>query len=166
MKKVVEKIAKKKKISNKRIIKKNGKLSNTCHDVDDWVYSEIVKDHFFKPRNILMDDKDYKGDGIGVVGSPACGDMMAVWVKIDKRTKKIKECKWRTFGCASAIASTSMMSVMATENGGMTLEEAKRMTPEAIIDRLGGLPDRKYHCSVLGHQALREAIEDYEKSRK
>jgi len=77
----------------------------------------------------------------------------------------IKECRWRTFGCASAIASTSMMSLMATENGGMEIGKAKRMTPEGIIERLGGLPDRKYHCSVLGHQALREAIEDYEKSR-
>ncbi len=153
-------------IKVKKSLNKTGKLNNTCHDVDDWIYSEIVKDHFFKPRNILIDDKDYIAHGIGVVGSPACGDMMAVWVKIDEKTKRIKECKWRTFGCASAIASTSMMSVMATENGGMTLQEAKRMTPEAIINRLGGLPDRKYHCSVLGHQALREAIEDYEENRK
>jgi len=88
--------------------------------------------------------------------------MMAVWIKVDGETKRIRECVWRTFGCASAIASTSMMSVMATEGGGMTLSHAKRMTPEAIIDRLGGLPDRKYHCSVLGHLALREAIQDYE----
>lgn len=87
---------------------------------------------------------------------------MAVWVKIDESTSKIRECKWRTFGCASAIGSTSMMSVMITENGGMTLALAKRISPEAIIERLGGLPDRKYHCSVLGHEALRKAIEDYE----
>ncbi|NCO61941.1 iron-sulfur cluster assembly scaffold protein, partial [Candidatus Kaiserbacteria bacterium] len=100
-----------------------------------------------------------------IVGSPACGDVMAVWIKIDSKTEKITECKWRTFGCASAIASTSMMSIMATENGGMTLKQAKRLTPEAIIDRLGGLPDRKYHCSVLGHLALREAIVDYEKEQ-
>ncbi len=92
------------------------------------------------------------------------GHMMIVWIRVDKKTKKISECKWRTFGCASAIASTSMMSVMATENSGMTVDRAKRLTPESIIDRLGGLPDRKYHCSVLGHEALREAIEDYENS--
>ncbi|HEY4503604.1 MAG TPA: iron-sulfur cluster assembly scaffold protein [Candidatus Paceibacterota bacterium] len=139
---------------------------NTCGDVGDWLYSDIVKDHFFKPRNILVDDIEYEADGLGVVGSPACGDMMAVWVKIDNATKRIKECKWRTFGCASAIASTSMMSVMATEDGGMTTSRAKRMTPEAIMERLGGLPDRKYHCSVLGHQALREAIDDYEKNNE
>ncbi len=113
-----------------------------------------------------MTTPNYVADGLGVVGSPACGDVMAVWINIDPKTKKITECKWRTFGCASAIASTSMMSIMATENGGMTLAKAKRMTPEAIIDRLGGLPDRKYHCSVLGHLGLREAIEDYEKNQK
>lgn len=138
---------------------------STCH-VGDWLYSEIVKDHFFNPRNILLDDKDYVADGLGIAGSPLCGDMMAVWIKIDKENSVIVECKWRTFGCASAIASTSMMSVMATENGGMTLQRAKRISPEAIIDRLGGLPDRKYHCSVLGHEALRNAIEDYEKIKK
>lgn len=135
-------------------------------DVEDWFYSETVKEHFLKPQNLLIDEKNYKADGVGIVGSPACGDMMAVWVKIDKDNNKIKECKWRTFGCASAIASTSMMSVIATENGGMSLKQAKRLTPELIIERLGGLPDRKYHCSVLGHQALREAINDYEKNEK
>ncbi len=134
----------------------------SCTQGASWLYSEVVKDHFFNPRNILIDEKNYEADGIGIVGSPACGDMMVVWIRVDEKEQKIKECKWRTFGCASAIASTSMMSVMATENGGMLLKHAKRLTPEAIIDRLGGLPDRKYHCSVLGHQALREAIEDYQ----
>lgn len=139
------------------------KEKNTC-DVGEWVYSGVVKDHFFHPRNILFDEENYVADGVGVVGSPACGDVMAVWIKVDKDTSRISECFWRTFGCASAIASTSMMSVMATEDGGMELKKAKRMTPEGIIERLGGLPDRKYHCSVLGHLALREAIEDYEKN--
>lgn len=134
---------------------------STC-DVGDWLYSDIVKDHFFHPRNILFDDKDYVADGCGVAGSPLCGDMMVVWIHVDKNTSTITECKWRTFGCASAIASTSMMSEMVVENGGMTLARAKRMTPEAIIERLGGLPDRKYHCSVLGHEALRKAVEDFE----
>ena len=129
-----------------------------------WLYSDTVKEHFFHPQNILLNDAGYVADGIGVVGSPACGDMMAVWIKVDAESGRIRECKWRTFGCASAIASTSMMSLMATENGGMRLSDAKRLTPEAIIERLGGLPDRKYHCSVLGHQALREAIIDYEQN--
>jgi NifU-like protein involved in Fe-S cluster formation len=137
------------------------KQKGTC-DVKDWLYSDIVKDHFFNPRNILLDDKDYIASGCGVTGSPLCGDMMVVWIKVDTNKNIITECKWRTFGCASAIASTSMMSEMVMENGGMTLLRAKRMTPEAIIERLGGLPDRKYHCSVLGHEALRKAVEDYE----
>lgn len=132
----------------------------------EWLYSSIVKEHFFNPQNYLIDEENYVADGVGLVGSPACGDMMAVWVKINPLTQKITECKWRTFGCASAIASTSMMSIMATENGGMHIKQAKRMTPEAIIDRLNGLPDRKYHCSVLGHQALSEAIKDYEQSNR
>ena len=133
-------------------------------DGQDWLYSETVKDHFFHPRNLLVDESNYEADGIGVVGSPACGDVMAVWIKVDRTAGRITECKWRTFGCASAIASTSMLSVMATEDGGMTLDRARRVTPEAIIERLGGLPDRKYHCSVLGHEALREAIADYERT--
>ena len=141
----------------------NNLIKTKVCDVEDWLYSDIVKDHFFNPRNLLIDEANYIADGIGIVGSPACGDMMAVWIKVDKESQKIKECKWRTFGCASAIASTSMMSVMATEKGGMTLLKAKRMTPEAIIERLSGLPNRKYHCSVLGHDALREAILDYER---
>jgi NifU-like protein involved in Fe-S cluster formation len=135
---------------------------NQMCDVGNWLYSDIVKDHFFHPRNIFLDEKEYVADGVGITGSPLCGDMMAVWIDIDKEKGVIRECKWRTFGCASAIASTSMMSVMVTENGGMTLARARRLTPEAIIERLGGLPDRKYHCSVLGHEALRKAIEDYE----
>ncbi|HEY4507316.1 MAG TPA: iron-sulfur cluster assembly scaffold protein [Candidatus Paceibacterota bacterium] len=140
------------------------KRSTSC-DGDGWLYGEVVRDHFFSPRNLLIDDASYEADGIGVVGSPACGDVMAVWIRVDRGAGRIAECKWRTFGCASAIASTSMMSVMATENGGMALARAKRLTPEAIIERLGGLPDRKYHCSVLGHQALREAVKDFEESR-
>jgi len=87
--------------------------------------------------------------------------MMMVWVKVDSKTQKIKECKWRTFGCASAIASTSMMSVMVTENGGIDIKKAMNLKPQQILERLGGLPDRKFHCSVLGHLALREAVDDY-----
>lgn len=138
-------------------------FETTCN-VGDWVYSDIVKDHFFHPRNLLLDEASHVADGVGIAGSPLCGDMMVVWIKVDRDRGVISECLWRTFGCASAIASTSMMSVMATEEGGMTLVRAKRITPEAIIERLGGLPDRKYHCSVLGHEALRKAIEDYEEA--
>ena len=139
-------------------------MKNNPGDVGNWLYSETVRDHFFAPRNLLLDEATYEADGIGIVGSPACGDMMAVWIRVDPKAKRITECKWRTFGCASAIASTSMMSVMVTEEEGMLLTRAKRLTPEAIIERLDGLPDRKYHCSVLGHLAIREAIKDYEQN--
>ena len=90
-----------------------------------------------------------------------CGDMMNIWLKIDPKTERIIDCKWKTFGCGSAIASTSIMSVMVSENGGMTLDEALKLKPQDIIGRLHGLPNRKIHCSVLGDKALRKAINNY-----
>ncbi len=130
---------------------------------EPWYYSDIVKDHFFNPRNFMKygEEKDFKADGVGRVGSPACGDEMVVWIKVDAKEDKIKECRWQTFGCASAIAATSMLSVMVTENGGMKLDQAVKIKPQDIMERLGGLPDRKIHCSVLGDKALRAAINDY-----
>lgn len=139
-------------------MEKNSDVSSPNGDA--WVYSEVVKDHFFNPRNVMLDAKTYHADGTGTVGSPACGDMMTVWIRVTKEDH-IYDCKWRTFGCASAIASTSMMSVMVTENDGMSVEDALHLKPQAIAERLGGLPDRKIHCSVLGHLALKAAIEDY-----
>lgn len=130
----------------------------------EWFYSEKVKEHFFNPKNIFKTQKEsakYKADGIGTVGSPACGDVMKIWIKVDKKTDRIKECKWQTFGCASAIASTSILSVMVSEKGGMKIDKALKITPQDIIKRLGGLPDRKIHCSVLGDKALRLAINDF-----
>ncbi len=127
----------------------------------DWVYSDTVKEHFFKPKNILVDEKKYKADGVGYVGSPACGDMMKVWIKVDKKTDKITDFKWRTFGCASAIGSTSMLSVMVTEHGGMSITKALALKPQDIMQRLGGLPDNKIHCSVLGDKALLAAVNNY-----
>lgn len=114
----------------------------------------------------MEDPKKAKYDGEGVVGSPACGDVMRVWLKIDKKNDKVKELKWRTFGCASAIASTSMLSVMVTEKGGMKIDKALQIKPQDIIKRLGGLPDRKIHCSVLGDKALRAALNDWFKKTK
>jgi len=128
-----------------------------------WLYSDTVKDHFFNPRNILFSGEEdkYDADAMGRVGSPACGDEMVLWLKIDPKTEKIIECKWQTFGCGSAIASTSMLSVMLSENGGMTLEQALKIKPQHIMERLGGLPNRKIHCSVLGDKALQAAINDW-----
>ena len=130
----------------------------------EWFYTDEVKEHFFKPKNILTsaeEAENYKADGIGIVGSPACGDVMKLWIKVDKEKEIITDCKWQTFGCASAIASTSMLSVIVTENDGMKLDDAIKLTPKDIIKRLGDLPSRKIHCSVLGDKALRAAINDY-----
>lgn len=124
-----------------------------------WAYSKMVKSHFFNPRNLLVEDPDKaQFDAEGIVGSPACGDIMRVWLKIDPKTERIKEFKWRTFGCASAIGATSMLSVMVTEKGGMKIDKALKLKPQDIMKRLGGLPDRKIHCSVLGDKALRSAL--------
>jgi len=95
-----------------------------------------------------------------------CGDVMTVWLKIDPKTEKIKQCKWRTYGCASAIASTSMMSEILTENGGMTIENALKLTSQEIIKRLAGLPPIKFHCSILGLDALKQAINEFRSQRK
>ncbi|MBU1446151.1 iron-sulfur cluster assembly scaffold protein [Patescibacteria group bacterium] len=131
-------------------------------DGTDWVYSEEVKKHFFEPQNLLMEDPEtFNADGVGYVGSPACGDMMKIWIKVDKNSDKIVDLKWKTFGCASAIASTSVLSVMVLENGGMKIEDALKITPQDITARLAGLPDRKIHCSVLGDKALQAAVNDY-----
>jgi NifU-like protein involved in Fe-S cluster formation len=127
-----------------------------------WFYSDTVKDHFFHPRNFLTDEEDTsRFNAIGKVGSPACGDELRVWLRVDPETERILEFRWRTFGCGSAIASTSMTSEMVTENGGLTLGEARAIRPQQIMDRLGGLPARKFHCSVLCDKALRDAINDY-----
>jgi len=133
------------------------------NDGSSWLYSDIVKDHFFNPRNILLygEEDKFEADASGRVGSPACGDEMVLWLKIDKDTEKIKECKWQTFGCGSAIASTSMLSVMLTENESMTIKEALKIRPQDIMERLGGLPNRKIHCSVLGDKALQAAVNDW-----
>lgn len=125
-----------------------------------WAYSDVVRDHFFHPRNLLNDDEDLSlYNGVGEVGSPACGDVMKIWIQVCEG--KIVKSRWKTFGCASAIASTSILSEMITENGGMPIENALKIKPLDIINRLGTLPRQKIHCSVLGDRALRAAIENY-----
>ena len=123
---------------------------------NSWLYSDKVKEHFQNPKNILDDEDKYESDGRGEVGNIACGDQMLVVIKV--ADGKIADCKWKTYGCASAIASTSMMSEMVI---GMTVKDAYHIKPENIVGSLGGLPDNKIHCSVLGDRALRAAIEDY-----
>ena len=124
----------------------------------DWLYTEKVKEHFMHPRNILMDESGFSADGKGVIGNIKCGDEMALWIKVDKQKGVITDCKWKTYGCASAIASTSVLSELAI---GKTLEAAYKLSSQDIAKALGGLPEHKIHCSVLGDKALRAAIDDY-----
>src|SRR4030043_239673 len=123
-----------------------------------WIYSEKAKDHFINPRNVLKDDESYQHDGKGIVGNIKCGDQMMFVIKVDKKRGIILDCKWKTYGCASAIASTSVLSEMVK---GMSLDEAYHLSPKDIAKKLGGLPEHKIHCSVLGDKALRAAINDY-----
>jgi NifU-like protein len=124
----------------------------------DWMYSDVVKDHFVNPRNILEDVESFAADGTGEVGNIKCGDQMLIAIKV--KDDAITDCKWKTYGCASAIASTSILSEAVI---GMKLDDAYHIKPKDIADRLGGLPEHKIHCSVLGDKALRSAIEDYYK---
>ncbi len=127
-----------------------------------WVYTEVVKEHFLNPRNFLMGDETaYPHDAEGVVGNPICGDQMKMYIQVEDG--KIKDVKWKTYGCASAIASTSALSELAK---GRTLNEATKISAEEIADFLGGLPKRKFHCSVLGHEALRAAVDNYHAKQK
>lgn len=122
-----------------------------------WVYSDIVKDHFLNPRNFLMgDESTFKYDAVGLVGNPICGDQMKMFIKVED--EKIADIRWKTYGCASAIASTSALSELAK---GKTLDEALKISAKDIDDYLGTLPKHKFHCSILGHDALRDAINNY-----
>lgn len=130
-------------------------------DMNNWVYSEKVREHFQNPKNLLKKNENFIPDGEGNVGSLACGDQMYVAIKVEK--DKIKDIRWLTYGCASAIASTSIMSEMVK---GMSLKDAYSIDPDRIVSELGGLPEHKFHCSVLGDKALRSAIDNYLEKNK
>lgn len=117
------------------------------------LYSDTVMDHFRNPRNLgAMED----ADGVGEVGNPVCGDIMRMYLKIDNDT--ITDVKFETFGCGSAIASSSMATELIK---GKKISEVLEVTNKAVTEALGGLPAHKIHCSVLAEEALRAALKDY-----
>lgn len=116
-------------------------------------YSEKVMDHFMNPRNSGTIENP---DGYGKVGSPSCGDVMEIFLKIEDDI--IKDVKFRTFGCASAIATSSISTEMILEKN---VNEALELTNKAVAEALDGLPPAKMHCSVLAEEAIKEAIENY-----
>jgi len=120
------------------------------------VYSKCVMQNFFHPKNI---GEMKNPDGVGKVGNPVCGDIMQVYIKV--KDDKIKDIKFKTFGCAAAIATSSMITQLAK---GKTLKQAKKITNKDVAKSLKGLPPIKMHCSNLASDALKMAIEDYRKN--
>lgn len=117
------------------------------------LYSEKVMDHFKNPRNVgEIED----ADGVGEVGNPVCGDIMKMYLKIENDV--IVDCKFKTFGCGSAIATSSMATELIK---GKTVQEALELSNKAVVEALDGLPARKIHCSVLAEEAIKSALVDY-----
>ena len=122
------------------------------------LYSEKVMDHFMNPRNVgTIDD----ADGVGEVGNAKCGDVMKIFIKVDNDI--ISDVKFQTFGCGSAIASSSMATELIK---GKPLSQALELTNKAVAEALDGLPAHKLHCSVLAEEAIKAAIEDYQKKKE
>ncbi len=120
-----------------------------------WDYTDKVHDHFLHPRNV---GEIENSDARAMIGNIACGDALLLTLKIDKDTDKITDAKFKTFGCASAIASSSVLTELVKDK---TLDEAIKITNKEIADELGGLPEEKMHCSVMGMEALEKAIASY-----
>jgi nitrogen fixation NifU-like protein len=122
------------------------------------MYSEKVMEHFRNPRNM---GEIADADGVGTVGNPVCGDLMTIYIKV--KNGRLEDIKFKTFGCGSAIATSSMITELAK---GKTLEEGMKITRANVADSLGGLPPVKMHCSNLAADALHAAIEEYYKRQK
>ena len=126
-------------------------------------YSQKVIEHFRNPKNM---GKMKNADALGKVGNPTCGDILWLYLKVGKNKKGeeiIKDLNFQTFGCIAAIAVSSILTEIAK---GMTLKDAKKLDNKEIVKKLGNLPPIKYHCSILGAQALKKAIENYEKKKR
>src|SRR5512137_1978694 len=121
------------------------------------LYSEKVMDHFNNPRNV---GEIENADGIGKVGNPVCGDVMRLYIKVEKDV--ITDAKFKTFGCGAAIATSSMVTDLVK---GKTIDEALKISNAAVAEALGGLPKVKMHCSVLAEEALKSALDDYYKKK-
>jgi nitrogen fixation NifU-like protein len=123
-------------------------------------YNEVVIDHFVNPRNVgeLTEDDT---DGFGLVGDPSCGDQMKLWIAV--QAGRIVRIAFKSFGCPGAIATSSMLTALAD---GKTIDEATSITDDDVIKALGGIPERKRHCSLLGVRALHAAIADWERRRE
>ena len=119
------------------------------------MYSEKVMDHFQHPRNV---GEIENASGVGTVGNAKCGDIMRMFLDIDDKTHNIKECKFKTFGCGAAVATSSMATEMVK---GKTIEEAMQITNKAVMEALDGLPPVKVHCSLLAEEAIHAALWDY-----
>lgn len=119
------------------------------------MYSEKVMDHFNNPRNVgEIED----ASGVGTVGNAKCGDIMRIFLDIDEETKVIKDCKFKTFGCGAAVATSSMATELVK---GKTIYEALQVTNKAVMEALDGLPPVKVHCSLLAEEAIHAALWDY-----
>ncbi len=123
-------------------------------------YNEQVIDHFMNPRNV-GELAESETDGFGVVGDPMCGDQMKLWISV--RSGRIRKIAFKSYGCPGAIATSSMLTVLAQDK---SIEEAKQITDDDVIEALGGIPERKRHCSLLGVVALQAAIKDWESRQK
>jgi len=122
-------------------------------------YNEVVIDHFMNPRNV-GELPEAETDGFGLVGDPSCGDQMKLWIAV--RDDRIARIAFKSFGCPGAIATSSMLTALAE---GKSIEDARRITDDDVVESLGGIPEKKRHCSLLGVRALQAAIEDWEKRR-